>query len=140
MGRGKGNKGGRRKRRRDDEKEDLEKGGMRRTIKNGKVVGGMVFRGKYGNMGERKWRSRYGDFLIKFGKRMAGSGEEGRDRIHYKRGEDKVKDYRGVTLMLSVYKIYTMVLAERLREEMEWGEASCIIKRNSGKGIDNGNN
>lgn len=66
---------------------------------------------------------------------MAGSGEEGRDRIHCKRGEDKVKDYRGVTLMSSVYKIYTMVLAERLREEMEWGEASCIIKRNSGKGM-----
>lgn len=28
-------------------------------------------------------------------------------------------DYRGVTLMSSLYKIYTMILAERLREEVE---------------------
>jgi len=34
------------------------------------------------------------------------------------RGEG-VKDYRGITLMPSLYKIYTAALAERLREEIE---------------------
>lgn len=38
--------------------------------------------------------------------------------------------------MSSVYKIYTKVSAERLREKMEGGEASCIIKPSlSGKGM-----
>lgn len=32
---------------------------------------------------------------------------------------NKVEDYREITLMSSAYKIYTMILAERLREEME---------------------
>ena len=30
-----------------------------------------------------------------------------------------MKDYRGVTVMSSLYKMYTMVLVERLREEVE---------------------
>lgn len=34
------------------------------------------------------------------------------------RGEG-VRDYRGVTIMPTIYKIYTAVLAERLREEVE---------------------
>jgi len=36
-----------------------------------------------------------------------------------KKGSDRVKDYGGVTLMPTLYKIYTGVLAERLREEVE---------------------
>ncbi|XP_067217103.1 LINE-1 retrotransposable element ORF2 protein [Linepithema humile] len=37
-----------------------------------------------------------------------------------KKGEgEKVEDYRGVTLMSSCYKIYTITLAERLRREVE---------------------
>lgn len=32
---------------------------------------------------------------------------------------DKITDYRGVTLMLTLYKIYTSILMERLREEVE---------------------
>jgi len=37
-----------------------------------------------------------------------------------KKGEgQKVKDYRGITLMPSLYKIYTITLGERLREEIE---------------------
>lgn len=81
LGRGKGNKEGGEKGGRDDEKE-LEKGEVKRTVKNGKAVGGMVFRGKYGNMGERKWRSGYGDFLIKFGKRKDGRKRGRRERSY----------------------------------------------------------
>ena len=37
-----------------------------------------------------------------------------------KKGEGKeVKDYRGITIMSSMYKIYTAVLAERIRKEVE---------------------
>lgn len=39
-----------------------------------------------------------------------------------KRGQgDRVEDYRGVTIMPTLYKIYAAVLEERLREEVECG-------------------
>lgn len=55
-----------------------------------------------------------------------------------KKGEgEKVEEYRGVTLMPILYKIYTAVLAERLREEVE---GKRIIPENQvgfrkGKGV-----
>jgi len=52
------------------------------------------------------------------GGRVAGRMEGGGDSANSKKGEG-VKDYRGVTLMPTLYKIYTAVLAERLREEIE---------------------
>lgn len=36
-----------------------------------------------------------------------------------KRVGAEVKDYRKVTLMATLYKVYMRVLAERLREELE---------------------
>ncbi|XP_011861973.1 PREDICTED: uncharacterized protein LOC105558726, partial [Vollenhovia emeryi] len=36
-----------------------------------------------------------------------------------KRGGKKVEDYRGVTIMTALYKIYTVVLAERIKKECE---------------------
>lgn len=36
-----------------------------------------------------------------------------------KKGEEIVKEYRGFTLMSTLYKIYTSALAERTREEAE---------------------
>jgi len=37
-----------------------------------------------------------------------------------KKGEGReVKDYRGITIMSSMYKIYTAILAERIRKEVE---------------------
>jgi len=39
--------------------------------------------------------------------------------IAKKKGAERVEEHRGVTLMPTAYKIYTMVLAERLRREME---------------------
>lgn len=34
-------------------------------------------------------------------------------------GREGIKEYRGVTLMLTMYKIYTTALAERLSKETE---------------------
>lgn len=36
-----------------------------------------------------------------------------------KKGEEIVKEYRGFTLMSTLYKIYTLALAERTRKEAE---------------------
>jgi len=55
--------------------------------------------------------------------RGGGWPEEWREGIVVpivKKGEgEKVEDYRGITLTQTAYKIYAMVLAERLREEVE---------------------
>lgn len=53
-----------------------------------------------------------------------------------KKGEGKeVEDYRGVTLTSTLYKIYTMVLAERIRKEVE--EKGIVPENQTGfrKGI-----
>lgn len=47
---------------------------------------------------------------------------------------DRVEEYRGITLMPSVYKVYAMVLVERLREEVERGGIIQIIRRASERG------
>jgi len=45
-----------------------------------------------------------------------------------KKGDgERVENYRGVTLMPSMYKIYTTILAKRLREEVE---GKSIISNN----------
>jgi hypothetical protein len=36
-----------------------------------------------------------------------------------KREEEKVEEYRGMTVMPTLYKVYTRILAERIREEVE---------------------
>lgn len=49
-----------------------------------------------------------------------GKWEEGVIVPIVKRGKGKgMENYRGLTLMLTLYKIYMMVLAKRLREEVE---------------------
>lgn len=48
-----------------------------------------------------------------------------------KKGERKeMEDYRGVTLMPMIYKIYTIVLVERLRKEVE--EKGIVPKNQMG--------
>lgn len=67
LGRGKGNKEGGEKRGRDDEKE-LEKGEVRRTIKNGKAVGGDGIPGKvwkYGGEEVEEWVWRFSNKVWK---------------------------------------------------------------------------
>ncbi|KMQ82464.1 axoneme-associated protein [Lasius niger] len=54
--------------------------------------------------------------------------KEGGIILILKKGEGgRVENYRGVTLMPSLYKIYMMVLADRLREEVE---SKGIIPKN----------
>lgn len=56
---------------------------------------------------------------------MGGEGwlknwKEGEIMLIIKKGEGKrVEDYRKVSIMSSVHKVYAMVLTERLSEEME---------------------
>jgi len=46
--------------------------------------------------------------------------KEGGIVLIIKKGDgERAEDYRGVTLMSSIYKIYTTILAERLKEEVE---------------------
>lgn len=54
--------------------------------------------------------------------------------IAKKRRAERVEDYRGVTLMPTAYKIYAMVLTERLRGEME--EKGMLPEGQAGKGGD----
>lgn len=70
-------------------------------------------------------------------RRVWGGGgfpERWKDRvivpIAKKRGAERVEDHRGVTLMPTAYKIYAMVLAERLRGEME--EKGMLLERQAG--------
>lgn len=39
-----------------------------------------------------------------------------------------MEEYRGVTLMLTLYKVYAMALAERLKEEVERKEVIPITQ------------
>lgn len=50
---------------------------------------------------------------------MAGKLEGVIVPIIKKEKRERVEDYRGVTSMPTLYKMYTAVLAERLRKEME---------------------
>lgn len=61
--------------------------------------------------------------------------KEGRIVSVIKGGEGKeVRDYRGITLMPTSYKIYTTWLAEKLREEVEEKRYYHNVKRDSEEG------
>lgn len=53
-----------------------------------------------------------------------------------KKGESrKVEDYRGITLMTTLYKIYTMVLAKKLREELKKKKVVSLNQTGFRKGM-----
>jgi len=116
---------GEREGRRTEEKEDMEKGEIRRVLgklKDGKAMGvdGIPNEAwKYGGEEIEVWIWRFCNRVW----RGEGWPEEWKEGVVVpilKKGKgDKGKDYRGVTIMPTIYKIYTAVLAERLREEME---------------------
>lgn len=52
-----------------------------------------------------------------------GWPEEWKEGVIVPKGEgERVEEYRGVTLMTTVYELYATVLAERLREDLEGRE------------------
>jgi len=93
-----------------------------KSMKDGKAAGGdgiPVEVWKYGGVELKKWvynicvRIWRGEGWIK-------EWEEGIIVPVLKKGEgNKVKEYRGVTLTSTLYKVYVGVLAERLRIEVE---------------------
>lgn len=80
----------------------------------------MGYRQRCGNTEERGWRNGFGSFAIVFGRGWPEDWKEGIIIPIVKKGEgDRVGDYRGVTLMPTIYKLYVAILAERVREEVE---------------------
>lgn len=53
--------------------------------------------------------------------------------IRKKRDGERVEDYRGVTLTTSLYKVYAMVLGEKLEREVKEGGSVHRIKWGSGR-------
>lgn len=102
-------------------REDIK--GIIKKLKEGKAAG-------LDGIPNEAWR--YGgeevkDWVWKFcNKVWRGEGwpEEWKERVVVpiiKKGKrEVVEEYRGVTLMDSLYKVYAMVLAGMLREEVEW--------------------
>lgn len=81
----------------------------------------MESRTKYGSGGE-KLEYWMGDFLNKvwMGEERPDRWKEGMVVSIRKKGDGKeVGDYRRITMMLSLYKVYAMILAERLKEDIE---------------------
>lgn len=109
----------------EDRKEDINRREMKRTIrrlKDGKAAGidGLpeeVWR--YGGKELERWAEEFLDKIWR-GEGWPESWRKGLIVTIVKRGERrKVADYRGITLMPSMYKLYRMILAKKLREEME---------------------
>ncbi|XP_011687015.1 PREDICTED: golgin subfamily A member 6-like protein 22 [Wasmannia auropunctata] len=107
--------------------EEIERGEVTRAIgrlKEGKAVGRDEIPGEVWKFG--------GERLVEFVWRLCNRIWRGEEWIEEwseglivpvrKKGDgDKVEDYRGVTLMPSIYKIYAYILAERLEKEVEEG-------------------
>jgi len=116
---------GEREGRRSEEEGEVEKEEIRRVLgklKDGKAMGvdgvpNEVW--KYGGEEIEGWVWRFCNRVW----RGEGWPEEWKEGVVVpilKKGKgDKVKDYRGVTIMPTIYKIYAAVLAERLREDIE---------------------
>lgn len=80
----------------------------------------MRFQGRCGSGEGRRWRTRRGTFVTKCEEETDGRVKRGVIVPIVKKEEGKeMRDYRGVTLMSVLYKVYRMVLAERLKEELE---------------------
>lgn len=121
--RGRRRKGGNEKE--GDEEEEISVGEikkMMKKIKDGKAAGidgvpAEVW--KYGGEKMEEWLWKFCNRVWK-GEGWPEAWKEGLIVPILKKGEgERVEDYRGVTLMATAYKMYAMILAERLREEIE---------------------
>lgn len=108
-----------------------------RKIKEGKAVGidGVPGEGwKYGGKEVRDWIEEFCNRVWK-GEGWPEDWKEGIIAPIVKKGVGKtVEEYRGVTLMPTLYKIYAGVLAERIKEQCEEKGRFRRIKQGSGRG------
>jgi len=123
---------GRRGSREEDEERELDRGEVRETIKKikeGKALGRDGIPGeawKHGGEPLEEWIYKLCNDIWR------GEGwKEGVVVPVLKKGEgERLEDFRGITIMPAVYKIYAMILAERLRKEVE--EKGIIPKNQAG--------
>jgi len=106
----------------EDEISREEMGRVIRKLKEGKTAGGNGIVNevwKYGGKEIREWLWEICNKVWK-GKGWPEEWRKGVVVPIVKKGErEKVEDHRGITLTQTAYKIYAMILAERLREEVE---------------------
>lgn len=107
-----------------------------KRIKKGKATGSDGIAGevwKFGGEELERWLRNFCNRVWK-GEEWPKGWMEGEIVPIVKRGEgNRVQNYRGITLMASSYKIYAMVLAGRLKEEIESKGILHQIKLDSGK-------
>jgi len=112
----------------DDEEEEITRKEVRRAVrkvKEEKAAGGDEILGEMWKYGGERLEG----YVWEICKRI-WEGEEWIDEWNEgiivpirKQGEgEKVEEYRGVTLMPTLYKIYAMILGERLEREVEEGD------------------
>lgn len=93
----------------------------------GKRQGRTEYRMRSGNTGGKSWSIVCGGGVQQGleGRRAAEGAEGGVVIPVIKKGEGTtMEEYRGVTVTQTAYKVYTAVLAERLRMEIE---GKCIL-------------
>ncbi|XP_077255453.1 uncharacterized protein LOC143893678 [Temnothorax americanus] len=118
-------KEGEREEKEGEEEEEISLEEMRRVIKklkDGKAMGKDEIPGeawKRGGKGLEVWTWKFINKIWKGGG-WPEIWKEGIIAPIVKKGEGKrAEEYRGVTIMPSLYKVYTAILAERIREEIE---------------------
>jgi len=92
-----------------------------KKVKRKKPIGIDDIVGKAWFYGDGQIRERFKELLKRIWNRE-GFPEEWRKGVItsiHKNGDTSVRNYRGVTLLCTAYKIYAAILAERLREEIE---------------------
>lgn len=106
-------------------------------LKNGKAAGINEIPGeawKYGGEGLEKWAWKFCNRVWE-GEDWPEEWREGVIVPILKKREGKeMKDYKGVTLLPTIYEMYVAVLAERLREEVERKHIIRTTKRVLGMG------
>ncbi|XP_071579341.1 uncharacterized protein [Temnothorax nylanderi] len=118
-------KEGNREEKEGEEEEEISLEEMRRAVKrlkDGKAMGRDGIPGEVWKRGGKElesWAWKYINRVWKGGG-WPENWKEGIIAPIVKKGEGKrAEEYRGVTIMPSLYKVYTAILAERLREETE---------------------
>jgi len=122
----------RRKRSRGEVREAVKK------LKEGKTVGGDGISGEMWKFGGERLEGYLWDLCNRVwkGEEWIEEWNEGIIVSIRKQGDEKkVEEYRKVTLMPTIYKVYAMILGERLEREVEEGRVGFHkTRRGLGKG------